>query len=176
MVGEIRDPETASIALQAGLTGHLVISTIHSDSSPGVFARLINMNIEPFLLASSVIGVMSIRLVRGNCPSCSQPYEPNPHMLTLTAHTNWENASFRRGSGCAECFETGFAHRLPLVELLIMNDEVRENILKKPSTPALRKVAIEQGMHTLWLSGSLKVMQGLTPLEEIVRVVGYDNH
>src|SRR5512134_2294011 len=100
MVGEIRDAETAAIAVQAGLTGHLVISTIHSGSTAGVFARLINMEIEPFLLSSSVIGVLGLRLIRTNCPLCSIPYEPEPAYLRLVPAEELENASFRRGGGC----------------------------------------------------------------------------
>ena len=100
MVGEIRDPETAAIAVQAGLTGHLVISTIHSGSTAGVFARLMNMNIEPFLLASSVTGVLGLRLIRKNCTFCAQPYEPDPAFLKLVPLEERDNAEFRKGGGC----------------------------------------------------------------------------
>src|SRR5205814_5490432 len=102
MVGEIRDAETAAIAVQAGLTGHLVISTIHSSSTAGVFARLINMDIEPFLLASSIIGVVGLRLIRKNCPYCSVPYEPEPSSMKLFPQELIEHAAFRKGQGCNE--------------------------------------------------------------------------
>src|SRR6185295_5887439 len=103
MVGEIRDPETASIAVQAGLTGHLVISTIHSGSTAGVFARLINMEIEPFLLSSSIIGVLGVRLIRKNCTYCAQPYEPEPALLRQVPEESLAKANFRRGPGCDHC-------------------------------------------------------------------------
>src|SRR5206468_11694515 len=103
MVGEIRDPETAGIAVQAGLTGHLVISTIHSGVSAGAFTRLINMEIEPFMLASSILGVMGLRLVRRNCANCLQPYEPTHSQLKLVPESLIPDAQFRRGSGCEQC-------------------------------------------------------------------------
>src|SRR5580692_5426452 len=103
MVGEIRDPETAAIAVQAGLTGHLVISTIHSGSTAGVFARLINMDIEPFLLSSSITGVLGVRLIRKNCAYCAQPYEPEPHVMKSVPLADRDNAQFRRGAGCLQC-------------------------------------------------------------------------
>src|SRR5204863_846510 len=108
MIGEIRDPETANIAVQAGLTGHLVISTIHSGIAAGVFARLINMEIEPFLLASSIIGVLSLRLIRKNCPHCLQDYQPEPGLLKLIPEDMAANTKFLRGVGCKECLNTGF--------------------------------------------------------------------
>src|SRR5271154_2046471 len=118
MVGEIRDPETAAIAVQAGLTGHLVISTIHSGSTAGVFARLMNMGIEPFLLASSVSGVLGLRLIRKNCTFCSQPYEPELSLMRLIPVEDRETAQFRRGVGCDECLSTGFSGRTSVNELL----------------------------------------------------------
>src|SRR6185436_7766544 len=107
MIGEIRDPETANIAVQAGLTGHLVISTIHSGIAAGVFARLINMEIEPFLLASSIIGVLSLRLVRKNCPHCLEPYEPEQGFLKMIPPELAADAQFLRGKGCTHCSGTG---------------------------------------------------------------------
>src|SRR5580765_3388014 len=107
MVGEIRDPETAAIAVQAGLTGHLVISTIHSGVSAGAFTRLINMEIEPFMLASSILGVMGLRLVRSNCPQCLEAYEPGPSQLKIVPDALLPQAQFRRGTGCDQCNHTG---------------------------------------------------------------------
>jgi type II secretory ATPase GspE/PulE/Tfp pilus assembly ATPase PilB-like protein len=118
MVGEIRDPETAAIAVQAGLTGHLVLSTIHCGVSAGAFTRLINMEIEPFMLASSILGVMGLRLVRSICPNCAQPYEPTPSQLKVVPEALVSQAQFRRGDGCEQCNQTGFAGRLPVSELL----------------------------------------------------------
>lgn len=174
MVGEIRDPETAAITVQAGLTGHLVISTIHSGSTAGVFARLINMDIEPFLLSSSIIGIVGLRLIRRNCPLCSQPYQPEPGLLRLVPTEVVETASFRRSVGCEGCLHTGFSGRTALTELLLVDEVLRESILQKLPTRALQQVAIQQGMETLWHMGLRRVVNGQTSLEEILRVIAVD--
>jgi type II secretory ATPase GspE/PulE/Tfp pilus assembly ATPase PilB-like protein len=174
MIGEIRDSETASIAVQAGLTGHLVISTIHSGSTAGVFARLINMEIEPFLLASSVTGVLGLRLTRKNCPFCSVPYEPEPAALRLLSREQIESAHFRRGAGCDHCVNTGFQGRTALTELLLVDEVIRDSILQKLPTRTLQEIAVRQGMHTLWQLGLDRVLRGETTLEEIARVVATD--
>src|SRR5437667_1090572 len=134
MVGDIRDPETAAIAVQAGLTGHLVISTIHSGSTAGVFARLINMNIEPFLLSSSIIGVIGLRLIRKNCACCAQSYTPEPSLLSLLPPEVLEVGNFRRGTGCPECQNTGFSGRTAVTEMMVVNEVLRDAILKKLPT------------------------------------------
>src|SRR5262245_51146542 len=151
MVGEIRDAETAAIAVQAGLTGHLVISTIHSGIAAGVFARLINMDIEPFLLASSIVGVLGLRLIRKNCPHCAQPYQPESALLQLA--TEESVTQFRRGTGCTECLNTGFSGRTAITELLVVDEVFREAVLKKMPTRSLQQVAIERGMQTMWQNG-----------------------
>src|SRR5689334_865127 len=122
MVGEIRDAETAAIAVQAGLTGHLVISTIHSGVSAGAFTRLINMEIEPFMLASSVLGVMGLRLVRRNCPHCIQSYDPAPSQVKVVPEALISSAQFQRGAGCEHCNHTGYLGRLPVSELLVASE------------------------------------------------------
>jgi len=174
MVGEIRDPETAGIAVQAGLTGHLVISTIHAGVSAGAFTRLINMEIEPFMLASSVLGVMGLRLVRRVCPNCAQAYEPNPSQLKQIPESLLPQAQFCRGAGCDQCNQTGYAGRLPVSELLVVSEPFREAVLKKVPTSALEGTAIEQGMRTLWQNGLQRAISGQTTLEEIIRVVAAD--
>jgi general secretion pathway protein E len=174
MVGEIRDPETAAVAVQAGLTGHLVISTIHSGSTAGVFARLINMDIEPFLLASSVTGVLGLRLIRCNCVGCRAPYQPDPVMLKLMPREAVDEAMFRKGQGCSQCFGTGFGSRSALSEMLQVDEVVRDAILQKLPTRALQEVATQQGMPTLWQNGLQRVVHGDVTLEEIVRVVAVD--
>jgi type II secretory ATPase GspE/PulE/Tfp pilus assembly ATPase PilB-like protein len=174
MVGEIRDPETAAIAVQAGLTGHLVISTIHSGSTAGVFARLMNMNIEPFLLASSVTGVLGLRLIRKNCTFCAQPYEPDPAFLKLVPLADRDTAEFRRGGGCEQCLETGFSGRYSVSELLAVNQAFREAVVDKVPTRALQQVAIDAGMLTMWQRGLRRALTGQTTLEEILRVVSVD--
>ena len=174
MVGEIRDAETAAIAVQAGLTGHLVISTIHSGSTAGVFARLINMEIEPFLLSSSIIGVLGVRLLRKNCTFCAQPYEPEPSLLRLVPHEVMEEAMFRKGAGCEHCANTGFQGRSSVTELLKVDQVFRDAILQKMPTKSLHQIATDQGMTTMWANGMRRVVAGLTTLEEVLRVVATD--
>jgi type II secretory ATPase GspE/PulE/Tfp pilus assembly ATPase PilB-like protein len=174
MVGEIRDAETAAIAVQAGLTGHLVISTIHSGVSAGAFTRLINMEIEPFMLSSSILAVMGLRLVRRNCGNCLQAYDPPPSQLKLVPEALLPEAQFRRGAGCDQCNQTGFAGRMPVSELLVANEPFREAVLKKLPTSALEEIAIRQGMRTLWQNGLSRAIGGQTTLEEIIRVVAAD--
>jgi type II secretory ATPase GspE/PulE/Tfp pilus assembly ATPase PilB-like protein len=174
MVGEIRDPETAGIAVQAGLTGHLVISTIHSGIAAGVFARLINMEIEPFLLASSIIGVLGIRLIRKNCTYCAQPYQPEGSMMKLIPEEARAKANLRRGAGCEQCLHTGFIGRYAVTELLIADEVFRDAVLQKLPTRALQQVAIDQGMQTMWQNALARVLAGHTTIEEIVRVVATD--
>ena len=174
MVGEIRDPETAAIAVQAGLTGHLVISTIHSGSTAGVFARLINMEIEPFLLSSSITGVVGLRLYRKNCLHCLVPYQPEPSLLKLVPPDLQATATFRRGAGCEHCLQTGFSGRSALTEMLVVDEVIRDSILQKLPTRTLQQVAIQQGMQTLWDKGLHQCVQGLTTLDEITRVVAVD--
>jgi general secretion pathway protein E len=171
MVGEIRDAETAAIAVQAGLTGHLVISTIHSGVSAGAFTRLINMEIEPFMLASSILAVMGLRLVRRNCSNCAQPYEPAPSQLKVIPEDLISQAQFRRGIGCELCNQTGYEGRMPISEFLVANEPFREAVLKKVPTSALEAIAIEHGMRTLWHNGLQRAINGETTLEEIIRVV-----
>lgn len=174
MIGEIRDPETAAIAVQAGLTGHLVISTIHSGSTAGVFARLINMDIEPFLLASSIIGILGLRLVRKNCPLCAMPYQPDPTLVRRVPKTFLADASWRKGGGCETCNETGFSGRTAISEMLIVNESIRDAVMAKIRTRKLQSLAQEHGMKTLWESGIARAVSGEIPLEEILRSITED--
>lgn len=175
MIGEIRDPETANIAVQAGLTGHLVISTIHAGSTAGVFARLINMDLEPFLLSSAIVGVLGLRLIRLICPDCRQPAAPDPaHEKHVSAGLLAE-ASLSRGAGCPRCLETGYFGRSALTEILSVNDVLREAVLERMPTRALQHVAVEQGMRTLWVNGLERVLRGQTTLDEILRVLAADS-
>jgi type IV pilus assembly protein PilB len=171
MVGEIRDSETAAIAVQAGLTGHLVISTIHSGVSAGAFTRLINMEIEPFMLASSVLGVMGLRLIRRTCPNCAESYTPEPSQLKVMPEELVPKAQFRHGRGCEQCNQTGYAGRLPVSELLVVNEPFRDAVLKRVTTSALEEIAIQQGMRTLWQNGLHRAINGQTTLEETIRVL-----
>ena len=174
MIGEIRDPETAAIAVQAGLTGHLVISTIHSGTTSGVFARLINMEIEPFLLSSSIIGVVGLRLIRNNCRHCIHPYRPEPSLLTMVPPELLATATFMKGAGCRECLHTGFSGRTALTEMLIADEVLRDAILQKLPTRTLQQIAVGQGMKTLWHTGLDRVVQGSTTIDELLRVVSAD--
>ncbi|HTV63108.1 MAG TPA: GspE/PulE family protein [Verrucomicrobiae bacterium] len=174
MVGEIRDPETAAIAVQAGLTGHLVISTIHSGVSAGAFTRMINMDIEPFMLASSILGVMAMRLVRRICETCAQSHQPEPSQLKVVPEALLPKAIFRRGAGCEQCAGTGFSGRLPVSELLAVSEPFREAVLKKMPTRALEEIAIQGGMRTLWQNGLYRAISGQTTLDETIRVLAAD--
>jgi type II secretory ATPase GspE/PulE/Tfp pilus assembly ATPase PilB-like protein len=174
MVGEIRDAETAAIAVQAGLTGHLVLSTIHCGVSAGAFTRLINMEIEPFMLASSILAVMGLRLVRSVCPNCAQTYEPAPSQLKVIPEALIAEAQFRQGAGCEQCHQTGYSGRVPVSELLVVNEPFREAVLKKMPTSALEEIAIQQGMRTLWQNGLARAIAGQTTLEETIRVLAAD--
>lgn len=174
MVGEIRDPETALIAVQAGLTGHLVISTIHSGSTAGVFARLVNMEIEPFLLASSIVGVLGLRLLRKNCTYCAQPYQPEPFALRTVPPEALEVAQFHRGAGCDQCMGTGFSGRTAVTELLNVTQIFRDAVMQKLPTRTLQQVAIQEGMLTIWQRALRRALTGNTPLEEVLRIISAD--
>ena len=174
MIGEIRDAETAQIAVQAGLTGHLVISTIHSGSTAGVFARLINMGIEPFLLSSSIAGVLGMRLIRKNCPVCSEPYRPEDAVLRSLPEELREATGFRRGAGCPACSHTGFSGRATVMETLLVDEVIRDAVMQKMATRRLQEVAVGQGMETLWQAGLKRVFRGETTLEEVLRVIGME--
>ncbi|MBG87330.1 MAG: type II secretion system protein GspE [Verrucomicrobiales bacterium] len=174
MVGEIRDPETAGIAVQAGLTGHMVISTVHSGTTAGVFARMINMNIEPFLLASSIMGILGVRLIRKNCDFCAIPYEPDAQLLSSLTADQIENGSFRAGQGCEQCAETGYGGRVSLTELLAVDEPIRDSVLDKKPTRHIMELAIQSGMRTLWDCGVTKVLSGETTIEEVTKKTATD--
>jgi len=182
MIGEIRDEETAAIAINAGMTGHLVISTLHSGTTSGTFARLINMNIEPFLLASTIIGVLGVRLLRQNCLHCSTPYQPEAFALEqLRQHEGEEYVGdlssgdcFYRGAGCTACSNTGFGGRSSITELLTCDADVREAVMKKKATSEIQGIAVNAGMSTLWDGGLKMVVDRKTTLEEILQKVAAD--
>ncbi|MFM7101478.1 MAG: GspE/PulE family protein [Verrucomicrobiota bacterium] len=174
MIGEIRDAETAQIAVQAGLTGHLVLSTIHSGSTAGVFARLINMGIEPFLLASSISGVLGLRLVRRNCPLCAEDVAPDPAMARILPPELQEATGFRKGAGCEACLHTGYSGRGTVAELLTLDEPLRDAILQKTPTRRLQEIAIQGGLQTLYRMGLRRVLRGETSLDEVMRVIGFE--
>lgn len=170
MVGEIRDNETANMAIQAGLTGHFVISTIHSGTAAGVFTRLLDMGIEPFLVASSVTGVLAQRLVRLNCPDCTARYTPDP-LLVRHFGGPAKSAKFYHGEGCDACKDIGYRGRASIGELLTVSSAVSEAVLLRPTTSHLQNIAVESGMETLAQDGMKKVLKGITTVEELMRVL-----
>ncbi|HVO22008.1 MAG TPA: type II secretion system ATPase GspE [Candidatus Margulisiibacteriota bacterium] len=177
MVGEIRDLETAEIAIQAALTGHLVFSTLHTNDSFGSITRLLDMGIEPFLVSSSVIAVMAQRLVRRLCPSCRAPYQPTREELEelgITPQRMLGKTVYKPGEGCAQCKRTGYRGRTGIHELLVVDDEVRTLIMKSADAATIRRAATARGMNTLREDGADKVVEGLTSIEEILRVTQED--
>lgn len=176
LVGEIRDEETATTAIQASLTGHLVFSTLHTNDAPSALTRLVDIGVQPFLVASSIIGVMGQRLVRKVCPKCRQKYEPAPHLLkSLGIRPEVASkANFSRGKGCGHCNKTGYRGRLAIYELMNMTSQVRELCFKGASTVEVRKLARKQGMRTLFEDGMIKALKGITTIDEVLRITHHD--
>jgi len=172
MVGEIRDLETAEIAIRAALTGHLVFSTLHTNDAPSAISRLTDMGAEDYLIASSVLGILAQRLVRVICPHCKVEIHPMPEMLNEIGFPRHGagNDRFHEGRGCAECSNTGFIGRIGIYELMIINDEIRKLTVGKADAGQIRKKAIENGMRSLRDDGWLKVRQGITSIAEVIRV------
>lgn len=171
MLGEIRDLETATIAINASLTGHLVFSTLHTNDAPGAVTRLIDIGVKPFLVASSTRALMAQRLVRKVCKKCAAPYAPTEAELrTLSIDpNNVGNATFMKGKGCDNCNKTGYRGRFGIFEIFVIDDEARKLIYEKVSTSVLRARAREMGMRTLREDGARKVLAGLTTPEEVIR-------
>jgi type IV pilus assembly protein PilB len=172
LVGEIRDEETANTAIQASLTGHLVFSTLHTNDAPSAVTRLVDIGVQPFLVASSVMAIMAQRLVRKVCPKCRQRVEPPAHLMAglgLRPEIA-KKANFMKGKGCSHCNKTGYRGRMGIYELMGMSSQIREMTFKGDSTQNLRKVARKQGMRTLFEDGMIKALKGLTTLEEVLRI------
>lgn len=173
MVGEIRDYETAEIAVHASLTGHLVFSTLHTNDAAGAVTRLLDMGVEPYLAASSMIGVLAQRLVRRNCPHCSEPIEEKPEALRAVGISDKEAASAKlmRGKGCDKCSGSGFRGRQGVFELLVVDEPVRRMTVEHASSSVIKDYAVKnQGMRTLLGDGKLAVLDGRTTPEEVLRV------
>ncbi|RJP28063.1 MAG: type II/IV secretion system protein [Candidatus Omnitrophota bacterium] len=168
MVGEIRDKETAEIAIQASLTGHLVFSTLHTNDAPSALTRLIDMGIEPFLISSSIIGVLAQRLVRKICDKCKEKYTPSDK---LPEGLGFEGSvELYRGEGCPACRNTGFIGRIGIFELLIIDENIRRMVEEKSPADKIKKRAIESGLKTLLFDGVDKARSGLTTIDEVLRV------
>src|ERR1043165_6353212 len=178
MVGEIRDMETAEIAIRASLTGHLVFSTLHTNDAPSAFTRLIDMGIEPFLVASSVEAVLAQRLVRTICPFCKVEQKVEKSYLQKIGFPEEEidTAVFYKGAGCEECRQLGYQGRMGIYELLILNEAIRPLILNRAPATTIAQRAIEQGMRTLRTDGWNKVRAGQTTIEEVLRVTQTEEH
>jgi type IV pilus assembly protein PilB len=176
LVGEIRDQETAGIALEAAQTGHLLLSTLHTNDAAGTISRLLDLGIEPFLIASAVIGILAQRLVRRPCSSCIASQQPTSDVIEKAGGISRlpSNATWVTGRGCDACQQLGSRGRLAIHELLVVNDEIRDLVSRRASEHAIRKAARNAGMRTLIEDGIFKAAQGLTTLEDVVRVVAAD--
>jgi type II secretion system protein E len=178
MVGEIRDLETAEIAIRAALTGHLVFSTLHTNDAPSAFTRLIDMGIEPFLVASSVEAVMAQRLVRTICPHCKAEQKVERSYLNKIGFPEEEidTTKFMRGAGCEDCRQLGYQGRLAIYELLLLSEALRPLILGRAAASTIAQLAMEHGMRTLRTDGWNKVKAGITTIEEVLRVTQIEEH
>lgn len=171
MIGEMRDQETAEIAIQAAMTGHLVFSTLHTNDAPGAVSRLIDMGVEPFLIASSVAGIIAQRLVRGNCKHCTEEYVPNEKLLKDIGIQDKTGIVFTKGKGCDYCRNTGYKGRVGIYEILVIDDKIRDLIIKRETPHVIKQIAIEsQNFKTLVMDGVDKVQKGLTSVEEVLSV------
>jgi type IV pilus assembly protein PilB len=172
LVGEIRDHETAEIAIEASLTGHLVFSTLHTNDAPSSVTRLIDMGIKPYLVSAAVIAILAQRLIRLNCKFCSEEYTPSEESMIAAGITAEmaDGQTFSRGKGCAKCNNSGYKGRLGIYELLKLNGELRQAIFRNSPTHEIREIALRSGMHTLLMDGVRKVFAGQTTVEEVLRV------
>ena len=172
VLGEVRDRFSAETAIQAALTGHKVLTTFHTEDSIGGLLRLMNMEIETFLISSTVVSVLAQRLLRRVCPHCAEEYRPNAHELHRLgcSQADLEGAQFRIGRGCEACHYTGHTGRVGVFELLVLNEPVKEAILAKRTSSEIRRISIEtSGLVTLLEDGLAKAAQGMTSLQEVLR-------
>lgn len=170
MVGEIRDTETAQVAIQSAMTGHLVFSTLHTNDAPGAITRLLDMGVESFLVTSTVTGVLAQRLVRQLCPACKAPYDPPPEELSMLEKQGLElTQPLMKAVGCEACLGLGFKGRLGIFELLLMTESIRQMIIDRVSVNELRVKATTEGLHSLREDGFAKVLSGRTTIAEIIR-------
>ncbi|MFT5316963.1 MAG: general secretion pathway protein E [Chlamydiales bacterium] len=172
MVGEIRDGETAEVATQASLTGHLVLSTLHTNDAPSAITRLVDMGIEPYLLTSSLIGVLAQRLLRKICPHCRESYKPSNEELQKLGlqRKDLDNEVLYKGKGCNQCFNSGYKGRHGIYELMIMSNKMKRQVTKDSDATNLREIAIQEGMISLRFQGALLVQEGITTVGEVLRV------
>jgi len=175
MIGEVRDEETARMAIQSSLTGHLVFSTLHTNDSAGAISRLLDLEVEPYLVSSSLVAVLAQRLVRRICPECRQQYHPAEHELReLGIGTSGSSEKFFAGAGCSKCFNTGYKGRTGIYELMVVDEEIREMINLRQTAGVIKQKAIEKGLQTLRMDGARKVIAGATTIAEVLRVTQAD--
>ena len=172
LVGEMRDHETASMGIQASLTGHLVFSTLHTNDAPSAISRMVDIGVPSYMVASSVIAVLAQRLVRTICPRCKVRYKPDPAVIrdSLLPPEMIKQAEFSRGKGCTYCGRSGYRGRIGIYELMLINSKMREMMFKGTQTRDVRVAAVQNGMSTLYADGMLKVIRGITTFEEVYRV------
>jgi general secretion pathway protein E len=170
MVGEIRDKETAEIAIQASLTGHLVLSTVHTNDAPGAITRLVDMGVEPFLVSSTLMGVLAQRLVRTLCPYCKAPYEPTKEEANKLGLRFQAGMVFHKEVGCSECLDTGYRGRAGIYELLVVDDAIRKLVVQAVDAGTIKAEAVRRGMIPLLNDGARRVLMGTTTSEEVLRV------
>jgi type II secretory ATPase GspE/PulE/Tfp pilus assembly ATPase PilB-like protein len=171
MIGEMRDPETAAIAVQAAMTGHLVFSTVHTNDALGALTRLVDLGVAPYMIAATVEGLLAQRLVRRVCPECRERYRPDPSAVRALAPVSVDSMTFERGAGCARCRQTGYFGRIGVFEAVEIDDELRDALLLRADKPRLQDIARRAGMITLREDAWSKVRAGITTLEEVLRVV-----
>jgi len=178
MIGEVRDIETARMAIQSSLTGHLVFSTLHTNDAAGALTRLLDLGLEPYLVSSSLIAVIAQRLVRKVCPDCRKAIEPDPHELRElgigSSDLAHNGGKFYVGQGCERCFQTGFRGRTGVYEVMLINEEIQNLVYKRETAGTIKKVALEAGMQTLRMDAARKVLAGVTTISEVLRVTQAD--
>lgn len=171
MVGEIRDEETAKLAVRAAITGHLVLSTLHTNDAASSIVRLIDMGVEPYLVASALVGVISQRLIRKICPDCKRTYKASGEELKLLGMDEKQDVLLYRGEGCSNCFGIGYKGRTAIHEILVVNNQLRKLISQKISSERLAELSVNLGMETMYANCVQLVLQGTTTIEEMVKVV-----
>ena len=173
LIGEIRDLETAEIAISAALTGHLVLSTLHTNDAAGAISRLINLGIQPFLVSSALLGTVAQRLIRTSCSACKQSYQPSEEELRSLFKESYPDANIElnRSPGCNSCYQLGYRGRKAIYEILCVSETIRKMIVDGASDDVIKQQAMDEGMKTLRKSGVDEVLNGVTTLDELMRVV-----
>jgi general secretion pathway protein E len=176
MVGEVRDVETARIAIQSALTGHLVFSTLHTNDAPGAVTRMLDIGVEPYLVSSSLIGVIAQRLVRLICERCKEAYEPTESELKQIGldMSRVKDGILWKGRGCHHCMGTGYWNRTGIYEVLSIGEQVRKLVVERAGANVIKHAAVDEGMKTLRMDGARKVLEGSTTVEEVLRVTQLD--